>query len=83
MGSASGTFDQNGAFLLSDIAPGTYRLYAFEGVPNGAWEDSEFMQEVSGLGHELELVEGDVRNVEAPLLLKSKLAPILKKLGME
>ena len=77
------TFDQNGAFLLSDIAPGTYRLYAFEGVPNGAWEDSEFMQEVSGLGHELELVEGDVRNVEAPLLLKSKLAPILKKLGME
>ena len=77
------TFDQNGTFSLSDIPPGTYTLYAFEGVPNGAWEDSAFMQEVSGSGTEIELVEADVRTVDLPVLLKSKLAPILKKLGME
>jgi hypothetical protein len=77
------TFDQNGTFSLSDIPPGTYTLYAFEGVPNGAWEDSAFMQEVSGSGTEIELIEGDVRSIDVPVLLKSKLAPILKKLGME
>jgi len=77
------TFDQNGTFSLSDIPPGKYTLFAFEGVPNGAWEDSAFMQEVSGSGTEIELVEGDVRSVEVPILLKSKLATILKKLGME
>ena len=77
------TFDQNGTFSLSDIPPGKYSLYAFEGVPSGAWEDSAFMQEVSGSGTEIELVEGDVRSVDVPVLLKSKLAPILKKLGME
>jgi Carboxypeptidase regulatory-like domain len=77
------TFDQNGTFSLSDIPPGTYTLFAFEGVPNGAWEDSAFMQEVSGSGTEIELIEGDVRSVDVPVLLKSKLAPILKKLGME
>jgi hypothetical protein len=77
------TYDQNGTFSLSDIPPGTYTLYAFEGVPNGAWEDSAFMQEVSGSGTEIELVEGDVRTVDLPVLLKSKLASILKQLGME
>jgi len=77
------TLDQNGTFSLSDIPPGTYTLYAFEGVPNGAWEDSAFMREVSGSGTEIELVEGDVRTVDLPVILKSKLAPILKKLGME
>jgi len=77
------TFDQNGTFFLSDIAPGTYILYAFEGIPNGAWEDSAFLQEVSESGNEIELVEGEVRSVDVSLLLKSNLAPILKKLGME
>ncbi len=77
------TFDQNGTFSLSDIPPGKYTLYAFEAVPNGAWEDSAFIQEVSGSGNEIELVEGDVRSVDVPLLLKSKLAPLLTKLGME
>jgi len=77
------TFDQNGTFSLSDIAPGKYTLYAFEGAPNGAWEDAAFMQEVSGSGKEIELIEGDVQNVDVPLLLKSNLETILKKLGME
>jgi hypothetical protein len=77
------TFDQNGTFSLSDTPPGKYTLYAFEGVPNGAWEDSAFMQEVSGSGTEIELAEGDLRSVDVPVLLKPKLAPILRKLGME
>jgi hypothetical protein len=40
-----GTFDQTGTFTFQDLAPGNYRLYAFEGVPGGAWEDSDFMKD--------------------------------------
>jgi hypothetical protein len=76
-------FDQNGTFSFSDIAPGDYKLYAFENVPNGAWEDSDFIKEVSGAGMEIQLAEGEVKSVDAPLVLKSALAATLKKLGME
>jgi len=77
------TFDQNGAFSLSDIAPGDYKLYAFEDVPDGAWEDSDFMKEVSGAGTDIHLAEGEVKSTEPPLVLKSAVAATLKKLGMD
>jgi hypothetical protein len=77
------TLDQNGAFSLSDIAPGDYKLYAFEDVPDGAWEDSDFMKEVSGAGTDIHLAEGEVKSVEPPLVLRSAVAATLKKLGME
>ncbi len=76
-------FDQSGAFSFSDIAPGNYKLYAFEAVPDGAWEDSDFMKEVSGAGMDIQLAEGEVKSAEPPLVLASTLAATLKKLGME
>lgn len=76
-------FDQNGNFTLGDLAPGEYKLYAFEGLPDGAWEDPEFLKEVSSLGTGIGLAEGETRNLEVDLLSKSALAPILKKLGLE
>jgi hypothetical protein len=77
------TLDQNGAFSLSDIAPGDYKLYAFEDVPDGAWEDFDFMKEVSSAGMDIHLAEGEVKSVDAPVVFKSALAATLKKLGME
>ncbi len=76
-------FDQNGEFSLRDLAPGAYKLYAFEGVPDGAWEDPDLMKELSGAGMEIPLTEGEVKSVEVPLLLKATLAATLKKLGLE
>jgi hypothetical protein len=78
-----GTFDQTGTFTFQDLAPGKYRLYAFEGVPGGAWEDPDFMKEVGDAGIEIQLTDGEVKSADVPLIPMSDLAPILKKLGME
>jgi hypothetical protein len=78
-----GTFDQTGTFSFQDLAPGTYRLYAFESVPDGAWEDSGFMKELGDAGLEIRLTESEVKSADVPLISMSDLAPILKKLGME
>ena len=78
-----GTFDQTGRFTFQDLAPGMYKLYAFESVPDGAWEDSEFMKEFAGAGMEIRLAEGEMKSADAPLISKSDLVLTLKKLGME
>jgi hypothetical protein len=78
-----GTFDQTHQFLFQDIPPGAYKLYAFDGVPGGAWEDAEFMKEVGSSATDLDLGEGDVKSVEIPVFPKADMARIVKKLGME
>ncbi len=75
--------DQTGAFSFGDLRPGTYKLYAFEGAPEGVWEDPDFMKEFSAAGVEIHLDEGERKNVDAPLIPKSDLTPVLKKLGLE
>jgi hypothetical protein len=78
-----GTFDQSGTFAFQDLAPGLYSLYAFEGVPDGAWEDSDFLKELAGAGIEIRLAEGEVKSVDVSVISKSDVAPTLKRLGME
>ena len=77
------TLDQTGAFTFGDLRPGTYKLYAFEGAPDGVWEDPDFLKEFSAAGMEIHLDEGESKNADAPLIPKSDLAPVLKKLGLE
>jgi hypothetical protein len=78
-----GTFDQTGTFAFQDLAPGLYSLYAFEGVPDGAWEGPDFLKEFAGAGIEIRLAEGEVKSVDVSVISKSDVAPTLKKLGME
>jgi hypothetical protein len=77
------TLDQTGAFSFGDLRPGAYKLYAFEGAPDGAWEEPDFMKEFSSAGVEIHLDEGESKNVDVQLIPKSDVAPVLKKLGIE
>lgn len=36
--------DQNGKFTFSNVAPGDYKLFAWESVPSGAYEDATYMR---------------------------------------
>jgi hypothetical protein len=76
-------FDQNEAFTFEDLPPGSYTVYAFESVPDGAWEDAAFLGEVSSKGAELTLTESETRGLDIPLITKKDLAATLQKLGME
>jgi hypothetical protein len=75
--------DQAGVFSLRGLAPGAYRLFAFESVPKDAWKDVEFFEAIRDRGLSVQVDEGASRSIEVPVLLKSEIAGVLAKLGME
>lgn len=50
--------DENGDFQFRNLAPGSYRVYAFESMEPGAWRDPEFLKNYAGLGTPVDLTEG-------------------------
>jgi hypothetical protein len=79
-----GGLDQSGAFTVKEpVRPGEYTLYAFEGVPDGAWTDLEFIKEIEGKGIRVKVGEGDARTIEVPLIPRSDIAALLTRLGMD
>ena len=79
-----GALDQSGAFAVKEpVRPGEYTLYAFEGVPDGAWTDAEFIKEMEGKGVRIKVAEGDAKTVEVPLIPRSDIAALLTRLGMD
>jgi hypothetical protein len=76
-------FDQNGVFTIESIPPGSYKIYAFENVPEGIWLDPDFLKEVESAGLAIEAAEGDAKTIQAPLLGKAETDRLLAKLGIE
>jgi hypothetical protein len=78
-----GVLDQSGAFTVKDaVRPGEYTLYAFEGAPDSAWTDAEFMKGIDGKGVRITVSEGDVKTIEVPLIERPDIAALLIRLGM-
>jgi len=53
------TTDQYGHFDLRGIPPGAYKLFSWEKVESGAWEDPEFLKPYEEKGEKIALQEGD------------------------
>jgi protocatechuate 3,4-dioxygenase beta subunit len=49
------TTDDKGAFTLSGIAPGGYRVFAWEDVDTNAWREPEFLRPIESLGQEISI----------------------------
>lgn len=47
-----------GMFTLNGVAPGTYKLFAWEQIPTGAEQDSDFMREYDLLGTSVNVTAG-------------------------
>jgi hypothetical protein len=58
------TTDQFGHFDLHGIAPGDYKLFSWEEVEDGAWEDPDFLKPFEEKGEKVSLEEGDVKTVD-------------------
>jgi hypothetical protein len=56
------TTDQFGHFDLRGIAPGDYKLFSWEEVEDGAWEDPDFLKPFEERGEKVSLQEADVKN---------------------
>jgi hypothetical protein len=52
------TTDQYGRYHIKGIAPGEYRLFAWEDVETGAYEDPEFLKNFEALGESVAIREG-------------------------
>jgi protocatechuate 3,4-dioxygenase beta subunit len=60
---ALATVDEHGAFEMKNMTPGSYRLYAFEDLAQGAWFDPEFLQPYAERGTPVELKAGSKAEV--------------------
>lgn len=69
------TTDQYGRFLIEGVAPGEYKLFAFDDVESGAWRDPEFLEQWDDAGREVELDEGGREAVELDLIVVSDKEP--------
>ena len=55
----SQTTDQYGKFDLHGLAPGTYKLFAWDGAESNAWEDQDFLKPFEDKGTKIEVRDED------------------------
>ncbi len=60
--------DQYGRFTIRGIAPGAYRVFAWEDAPAGAYRDPEFVSRYDDLGTILEVGQGTLHQVQPRLI---------------
>jgi protocatechuate 3,4-dioxygenase beta subunit len=58
------TTDQYGHFDLRGITPGNYKLFSWEEVEQGAWEDPEFLKSFEDKGEKIVVQEGDSKSID-------------------
>lgn len=68
--------DQNDRFLMQDIRPGKYTVYAWRMIDQGAWFDPAVMKAASGLGVAIELKQGEKKKVQLRAIPVSDTPPV-------
>jgi hypothetical protein len=56
--------DQYGHYLLRGIAPGDYKIFCWEEVEYGAWEDPDFLRTFEDRGQKISVQEADTQTVD-------------------
>ena len=67
--------DQYGRFELRGIAPGDYKLFSWEEVESGSWEDPEFLKDFEKQGEKISLQEGEQKTVNVTAIRTQALEP--------
>lgn len=60
--------DESGRFQLTGIAPGTYKLFAWERVEDGAWQDPQYIKLFEERGTAVQVRENQQATVETKLI---------------
>jgi hypothetical protein len=63
------TSDQNGHYVMRGVAPGKYKLYAFDQIENGAYLDPDFLQPYENHGEPIEIAESAHETRDLKLIL--------------
>jgi hypothetical protein len=60
--------DQFGHFVLQGIAPGDYKLFAWESIDPGAYKSSDFLQPFENRGESVHVAEGSSLSMQLELI---------------
>jgi hypothetical protein len=66
------TTDQNGRFSMKGVAPGDYKLYAFQEVEPGAWQDPEFLKRYERDAESVSVTENGRHGAQLKLLISEE-----------
>jgi hypothetical protein len=66
------TSDNSGNFTINGIAPGDYKVFAWELVPNSAWMNAEFIAEHESRGQAVSIGSAAITNFEVKLIPKEE-----------
>jgi protocatechuate 3,4-dioxygenase beta subunit len=62
--------DPNGHLHMDGIAPGDYRVFAWDDVPGDAWQDADFIRSYEHLGKPAHITEGGKENIELRMIVR-------------
>jgi len=57
---------------MTGIAPGDYKLFAWKDVPNGAWQNAEFITGYEVLGTPIRVTAGGLNNIQLRVISSDK-----------
>ena len=60
--------DQYGHFEIHGLAPGKYKIFSWDDIERGSWEDPEFLKLYEDKGETVEVQDGDKKTVELNLI---------------
>jgi hypothetical protein len=60
--------DQNGTFSIKGIRPGDYKLFAFEHMDSGAYQDPDFLKSYENRGEAVAIREGSRENAQLKVI---------------
>jgi len=72
------SIDQYGRFNIKNVAPGDYKLFAWEAVETGAYCDPEFLRPFESLGEALHIHEGSRASAQPKLIPAEEKKPAAK-----
>jgi protocatechuate 3,4-dioxygenase beta subunit len=75
------TTDQTGHFTLKGIAPGEYKLFAWEDIEPGAYQDPEFLKPMESLGEAVSIREGSRENSQLKLIPSGQAGQVTSATG--
>ncbi len=60
--------DSSGRFEFTNVPPGNYKLFAFESIERGTWQDPERMRPFEGRGVAIRVEDGGKASIDVPLI---------------
>ena len=62
------TTDQNGHYELQGLPPGKYKIYSWQDLEEGSWEDQDVLKEYEEKGERVELQSGEAKGMDLNLI---------------